>query len=190
MERREALKNVALIMGGTVIGMQAFLLGCQSDSKEIEKGKEIFTKGDIALLDEIGETIIPATDTPGAKAVGVGSFMAMMLPDCYPEKEQKAFYKGLETLPKDFEGEFGHAFMEAKPVERKAFLTKLDQEMVQHGGSKKENEPEHYFRIMKELTLLGYFTSEIGCTQARNYVQTPGRYDACIPYSEDGRAWI
>lgn len=189
MDRREALKNVALIMGGTIIGTQAFLSSCQSDNKD-ENGKEMFSKGNIALLDEIGETIIPTTDTPGAKAVGIGSFMAMILPDCYEGNDQESFHKGLEKLSKEFEAEYGHSFLKGKPEERHVFLSALDKEMMRYTGSKKEKDPEHYFKIMKELTLLGYFTSEVGCTQARNYVQTPGRYEACISYNKDDRAWI
>jgi hypothetical protein len=49
--------------------------------------------------------------------------------------------------------------------------------------------PTHYFRMMKELTLLGYFTSEIGCTQAQRYAETPGRYDPCVPYKAGDKAW-
>ena len=44
------------------------------------------------------------------------------------------------------------------------------------------DEPPHYFRMMKELALLGYFTSEIGCMQAQRYVESPGRFDPCVPY--------
>jgi hypothetical protein len=49
--------------------------------------------------------------------------------------------------------------------------------------------PSHYFRMMKELALLGYFTSEIGCTQAQRYVETPGHYDPCVPYTPGQKAW-
>jgi hypothetical protein len=178
MDRREALKQVALITGGTIIGTQAFLSGCKSDS---ENG--------VKLLDEIGETIIPTTDTPGAKAAQVGSFMVTILPDFYEEKNQKAFRSGLDKIQKDFEKEYGSAFIEGKPDEKHDFLHKLNQEVFTYSKDKKEEEPDHYFRIMKELTLLGYFTSEIGCTQARRYIQTPGRFDACIDYKPGEPSW-
>ena len=188
MDRREALKQVALIMGGTIIGTQAFLSSCQPDTRENET--ITFSKEDMALVDEIGETIIPTTDTPGAKAVGVGAFMSMILPVCYEEKNQKAVHIGLGKIRKDFEAEFGHTFMEATPAERHVFLSRLDQEWVYYSESKEEKEPDHYFKLLKEITLLAYFTSEIGCTQARRYVQTPGRYEGCTPYNEGDRAWI
>jgi hypothetical protein len=49
--------------------------------------------------------------------------------------------------------------------------------------------PAHYFRMMKELALLGYFTSEIGCTQAQRYIESPGRFDPCVPYAPGEKAW-
>jgi hypothetical protein len=52
-----------------------------------------------------------------------------------------------------------------------------------------EEPPTHYFRMMKELALLGYFTSEIGCNQAQRYVESPGRFDPCTPYVKGQPAW-
>lgn len=189
MNRREALKSVALIMGGTVVGAQAFLTGCQSQERKDPGVDALSQQSNLNLLNEIGETIIPETDSPGAKAVGIGGFMAMMVRDTYEEKNQKAFRQGLDKIRQDFEGQYDHSFMEGTPEERLAFLNKLNDELEPYAATKKEEDPEHYFRMMKELTLLGYFTSEEGATQALRYVETPGRYDACIPYEKGDRAW-
>lgn len=189
MNRREALKSVAFIMGGTVVGAQAFLTGCQSQENSDPAVDVLFQQSNLDLLDEIGETIIPETDTPGAKAVGIGSFMAMMVRDTYEEKNQKAFRQGLNKIRQDFEGQYGHSFMEGTSQERHTFLSKLNEELELHTSTKTQEDPEHYFRMMKELTLLGYFTSEEGATQALRYIETPGRYDACIPYKKGDRAW-
>ncbi|MEY4868021.1 MAG: hypothetical protein RIT36_920, partial [Bacteroidota bacterium] len=89
MNRRDALERVALILGGTVIGGAAFLQGCKNPT---EKAASFFLSQDqIAFLDEVAETIIPSTDTPGAKAALVGAFMNTMVMDCYKEKDQKIF---------------------------------------------------------------------------------------------------
>lgn len=194
MNRREALRAVSLIMGGTVIGAQAFLSSCQNsteDQKALEEQRDkAFSRSDIALLDEIGETIIPATDVPGAKAVGIGDFMTMMVVDVYEEKNQEAFREGLDKIRGNFEDRYGHSFMDGTATERHEFLSELNKELEVAGQEKKaEDEPEHYFRIMKELTLLGYFSSEIGSTQALRYVETPGRYDGCMPYQKGDKAW-
>ena len=49
--------------------------------------------------------------------------------------------------------------------------------------------PPHYFRMMKELALLGYFTSEVGYTKAMRYVESPGRFDPCAPYTKGEKSW-
>ena len=189
MDRREALRAVGLIMGGTVIGAQAFLSGCQSE-KEDRQVNKLFTESDIKLLDEVGDTIIPETDTPGAKAVGIGSFIGMMVLDVYTERDQQTFKEGLEELRSGFEESYGHSFMEGTAKERHEYLSKLNEELVALKNVKRNNDqPEPYFRMIKELTLLGYFSSEIGSTQALRYIETPGRYDGCVPYEKGDRAW-
>lgn len=175
-------------MGGTVIGAQAFLSGCAREERD-EAVNELFTASDVALMDEIGETIIPTTDSPGAKAVGIGSLMAMMVLDTYTEEDQQVFLNGLDTIRQDFEVQYGDSFVEGRPEDRKAHLSKLNDELTTFTSKKKKEEGEHYFRMLKELTLLGYFTSETGATKALRYVETPGRYDACIPYEKGDRAW-
>ncbi|MGH2553929.1 MAG: gluconate 2-dehydrogenase subunit 3 family protein [Chitinophagaceae bacterium] len=49
--------------------------------------------------------------------------------------------------------------------------------------------PNHYFTMMKHLTLWGYFTSETGCREALRYNPVPGRYEGCVPYNKGDRAW-
>ena len=190
MNRRDALKNVALFMGGTVIGGSAFLAGCQSDRrKEVEVAVDLFSEEDIRFMNEIGEIIIPETDTPGAKAAGVGSFMARMVSDCYDEKQQRTFISGLKKMKKNFSKEFDLLFEEAKDEERSSYINNLEIEVATYYRQKKQEDPEHFYRMLKELTLLGYFTSEVGATQALNYIQNPGSYQACIPYEKGGKAW-
>ncbi|MCL6217027.1 gluconate 2-dehydrogenase subunit 3 family protein [Zunongwangia pacifica] len=190
MKRREALKNVALLLGGTVIGGSAFVAGCQSDrKKESQSDKSLFSEKDIEFMNEIGEVIIPTTDTPGAKAAEVGSFMAIMVTDCYDEEQRKTFVNGLNKMKNNFSAEYGHFFEEAKLDERTDYLNTLELEVETYYRQKKTEDPEHFYRMLKELTLLGYFTSEVGATQALNYIQTPGSYKACIPYEEGEKAW-
>jgi hypothetical protein len=96
----------------------------------------------------------------------------------------------------------GVAFMQASPAQRLAVLQLLDREQKSVMDARRAapsnrapvpsaapSEPPHYFRLMKELALLGYFTSEIGCTRALQYAESPGRYDPCAPYAPGDRAW-
>jgi hypothetical protein len=189
MNRRDALSRVALLLGGTVIGGEFFLSGCTSSDKKIGQSVN-FTADDIAYLDEVAETILPATDTPGAKEAKVGTFMTVMVKDCYDEKNQKIFLEGMNKLNEASKKKFnGNGFMKITPEQRKELLTEIDKEQKEYGKSKKKEEDAHYFSQMKQLTLLGYFTSEPGATKALRYVAVPGRYDACIPYKKGDKAW-
>jgi hypothetical protein len=187
MNRRDAISRVALLVGGTVIGAEFFLSGCKNEEKY---GSSVdFNEKDIAYLDEIAETIIPKTNTPGAKDAKVGAFMAVMVKDCYTEDQQKTFLDGMGTINEASNKKFKNGFMAITPEERKLLLIGVDQEAKDWQKSKKHEDPNHYFHLMKQLTLLGYFTSEPGATQALNYVAIPGRYDACIPYNKGDKAY-
>jgi hypothetical protein len=185
MHRREAVQYISLLLGGTLVGANAFLTGCKTDSKD----KKAFDEDDIAYLNEIGETILPTTATPGAKAANVGQFMTVMVADCYEEKDQKVFREGMDKLNDASKKKFDNSFMKLGPAQRHELLVALDTEQKEFMKTKKEGEPGHYFRMMKELTLLGYFTSEVGAKQARRYNPVPGRYDACIPYKKGDKAF-
>lgn len=192
MTRREAILRVSALLGGTALsGQAAMLAGCTGYAGDIvEDGQSwTFSADDVALLDEIAETILPETDTPGARAAGVGPFIAMMVVDVYDDREQAVFRAGLETLEEESRGMHGVSFREATAEQRTTLLRKLDAEQLQFMYSARKEEPAHYFRMLKELTLLGYFTSEIGYTQAMRYVETPGRYDPCVPYEPGEKTW-
>lgn len=198
MNRRDALARVAILMGGAVIGADYFLTGCSSPAKEkapakagsaATKDQPLLNASQVSLLDEVGETILPATKTPGAKAAQVGSFMAVMVRDCYEPADQKIFLDGLTKLDEDCKKQQGKAFLACDATQRTAFLTALDQEQKAFTTHQRKDDPAHYFRMMKELTLLGYFTSEVGATKALRYVAVPGRYDGNVPYKKGDKAW-
>ena len=195
LTRREAIKNLAIMMGATVVGpsLLAGNFGLQTPMD--------FSDADIALLDEIGETIIPATDIPGAKAANVGAFIAMMVADCYGGAAQKAFRDGLTKLPADYETRYGEKFIGGKLENRTQFLNALDAEQRKYTATMKRKMDEfsnvvaaeavspHYFRMIRELTVLGYFSSELGSTKAVKYLEVPGRYDGNVPYKQ-GDEWF
>lgn len=185
MDRREAIRSISLLLGGAVVGSSYFLSGCKAS----EKSSLIFTQADIAFLDEVADTILPATQTPGAKAAKVGQFMTVMVNDCYEKEDQNIFHKGIQQLNDAAKKDFGEDFLKLSADQKTTLLTRLDKEQKEYQKNKKPEERSHYFRMMKELTLLGYFTSEIGCTQARRYVERPGRYDGCLPYQKGEKAW-
>src|SRR6267154_2581621 len=167
MNRREAVSRVALLLGGTIIGAEFFLSGCKPERKYATTTD--FATDDVAYLDEIADTIIPTTTSPGAKAAMVGTFMTVMVKDCYEDKDQKIFIDGMKKLNDASNQKYGKLFVDATPEQRKELLVALDKEAKDYAKNKKKEDPNHYFTMMKQLTLLGYFTSQIGCEQALRY---------------------
>ena len=188
MDRRELLKMVALATGGVVIGGEVFLAGCKS--KDAELGGMTFSQNDIAFLDEVGETIIPKTTTAGAKEAEVGKFMTVMVNDCYEEADQKIFHEGIKKLDDACNKMHGHGFMKADAAQRKELLTALDKEAKEYMKNKKQGEPNHYFQMMKQLTLVGYFTSKPGLEQNFNYQAVPGKFDGAVPYKKGDKLFV
>jgi hypothetical protein len=186
MDRREAISALTLLLGGTIAGAELFMgYGCNP----AEKYNELFDQDQVTLLREIAETILPETSTPGAKAAGTGEFMALMVQDCYAKEDQDVFLDGLSSIDNAAKEKFSKKFLELNAKQRTELLTALDKEQRRYQETKKAEEPNHYFRMMKELTLLGFFTSEAGATKALRYVEVPGRFDACVPYKKGDRAW-
>jgi hypothetical protein len=189
MNRREALSSVALLLGGTLIGSEMFLSGCTNENKKIGTAGLDFSAEDISFLDEVGDTIIPATDSPGAKDAKIGEFMKTIVRDCYNKTDQDIFIAGMGKLNEASKTMNGKYFMESGPAERKTLLIALDKEQKEYTASKKATDPPHYFRMIKELTIWGYFTSEPGATKALRYIAVPGKYEGCIPYKKGDKAW-
>jgi hypothetical protein len=189
MNRREALSSVALLLGGTIIGAEAFLSGCKAGESKLGASLNL-TPDDISFLDEVGETILPTTaSSPGAKATKIGDFMKTIVNDCYEEKDQKIFLDGMQKLDAASNAKNGKSFLASDDKQRHDLLVDLDKEQKEYAHKKKPEDPTHYFRMMKELTLWGYFSSEAGATKALRYIAVPGRYDGCIPYKKGDKAW-
>ena len=244
IDRREAIKRVSVMLGGVaLVGGTNLLTACEKAGTSARDTAAVappapFTAQEIAYLDEIAETILPQTKTPGAKAAKTGAFMALMVTDSYSPRDAGIFREGMRKVNEATQQAHKVDFMAATPEQRLAVLTQLDREQKRHmdardaatrakrglppvpvvaeaGEAGKEGDaylsdqrqenaatgkanpapaitadtPSHYFRMMKELTLLGYFTSEIGCTQAQRYEETPGRWDPCVPYKAGDPAW-
>ena len=179
MNRRELLKLISAATGTAMIGGTALLSGCATQAPAR------FSAQNIALLDEIAETILPRTDTPGAKDAQVGQFMSVFVTDCYTLDEQAIFHKGMMTFEDTCKTAYGRSFMALQQKEREEFVNQLDREAkakIAAGGI-------HYFTMMKQLTLFGFFTSEVGGTQVLRHVPIPGRFDGDMAYKVGDRGW-
>ena len=196
LTRREAMIKMAMLMGATVVGPRLF--AASLNGVIATDATQEFSAEELALLDEIGDTIIPATDLLGAKAVGIGAFIAMMVRDCYNPRDQAAFKEGLRKIESSYAARFGGPFMKGNAADRTTLLNELDQEQRLYTAqyrkaivsTPEKEEMPHYFRMMKELTVLGYFSSEIGCTQALRFAEVPGHFDGGAPYKPGDHGWF
>ena len=174
MNRREAVRNLSLILGGVLSSeLTAALQG-----QVLNTGAPLLVSASQeALLAEAADTIIPTTDTPGAKAAGVEKFIVRVLRDCYQPGAQIRFYEGLARLDAGSRSAQGKAFAELPPAQKHAVLlasTKTD---------------KAFFLLLKQLTVAGYFTSEIGATKALAYLPIPGKFQGETPLEPGQRAW-
>jgi hypothetical protein len=177
MNRREALRVTASLLGSSIIGANAFLACTQKKESSLT-----FQPSDLSFLNEIAETILPTTaDSLGAKTANIGEFMQTMVIDCYTEEEQNIFEAGLRDIESKSKSKstFGRDFFSLSEKEKSMLLSGINQE----AGD------DHYFSMIKQLVVLGYFTSKIGVTQALRYEPIPGRYDGCVPYQQGEKAW-
>lgn len=198
--RREAIKRVSVLLGGVAfVGGSQLLTACAGDRPPTADSTQVAVKGpapigtfsveDQQWLDEVADTMLPTTaKSPGAKAAATGPFMALMVTDTYTPDDQQIFRDGMTKLEEACKAKHGAGFMAATPEQRTALLTELDQEQFEFQKTRKD-QPQHYFRMMKELALLGFFTSEIGYTKAMRYKETPGQYEPCLPYTKGETSW-
>ncbi|HEY0335428.1 MAG TPA: gluconate 2-dehydrogenase subunit 3 family protein [Stenotrophomonas sp.] len=193
MERRELLKMIAAATGAAMIGLPGLVYG----QVPVEGAKHAFSAADIGTLDEMAETILPRTKTPGAKDAGVGVFMAKFVTDCYTAQEQATFRAGLA----DIDQRAGGRFVSLTPQARTELLRALDAEARQQatarggaaasdtGAAEIAGVTPHYFTMIKQLAIFSFFTSQVGATQVLQYVAVPGRYDGDVAYAPGTPAW-
>lgn len=192
MKRRDALKNVALLLGGAI---SATTMGVLFESFTIppKMGEKIsFSPDDRKLLADFADIIMPATKgSGGAKLAGLGKFIPMMIADCYPEKERLAFYKGLQEFRQKALFDYKKDFTVMTVIERNRYVGSIREAVIAQKSNKAEGSGAltTFFILGRDLTLLGYFASEIGCTQARAYVQIPGRYDGSAVLKPGQKSW-
>jgi len=189
IDRREVLRRAALLLGGalaapTVVGV---LAGCQAarvpDDAWVPRA---FTRPQADLVAAIAEHILPETDTPGARTAGVHRFIDAMLAESYAAPERKGFLAGLADVDARAGRISGHPFLQCTVADQRALLEVLDREAFAAGPDPLETP---FFRTLKQLTLVGYYTSQTGATRELHHAPVPGRYDGCVPLAQVGRTW-
>ncbi len=187
MDRRDAIKRTALLLGGLLSAeaIQGVLAGCMAEP--VATWKPLFLTADEGrLVEAMVDRIMPRTDTPGAVDAGAPAFIDAMMKDFYGETDRIAFREGLQRVDSDARSAHGNPFPVLTPEQQDGLLERYDREAF---GSPAARDERHFFLMLKELTMLGFFTSRAGATEFLKYDRLPGSYRGCIPYSEVGAGW-
>jgi hypothetical protein len=174
MKRRTALRSLALVVGGT-LALPAWATRWEAGSLGALPAN-LASPGQTALLAEIVATIIPATDTPGAKDLGVHLYILKMLADCSGKAEQTRFLNGLDELDKMVRAGYGKSFVACSPAQRLEILQGREA-----AAKSTPAEPKPFFPLLKNMTIQGYLNSEYVMRDVYKYELVPGRYHGCVP---------
>ena len=170
MQRRNALKTVALSIGSAII-LPSWANAWSTKSLQNQHFNNSFSQE--TLLAEIVETIIPKTDTPGAKELDIHKFTMKMIADCYDKKAQEVFAKGLISVDGIAKKDFSKLFVENDSKQRLAVLNSM--------LNSSESNDKDFVRLVKNITIQGYLNSEYVMTNLRKFQFLPGTYHGCVP---------
>ncbi|MBK5280308.1 MAG: gluconate 2-dehydrogenase subunit 3 family protein [Bacteroidia bacterium] len=167
--------------------LTGLLQGCKA-TPELTYVPQFFSEDQARIIMEVAEIIIPKTETPGAKDAGVPGFIDTMLKDCYKKEDQDRFLAGLTAFDEQAKSAYGDNFIYCQAKEQVELVKKTHDAAI--AEAKENRDAKRPFILMtKELTLLGFFTSEPGATQVLQYEAVPGAYHGCVPLAEVGRTW-
>ena len=180
MKRRDALKSTTLLIGGTFLASTGIFAACRPGERQ--ERRQALSVDDENLIEEIADTLLPTTtSSPGARAAGAGAAINLLLTDCYDREAQGRAVHGLAELRERSEARFGRPFASLGVAQREELLREIDAESRER--------PDHWFRLVRELSLRAYFSSEVGMTKALRYVLVPGRWTGCVPLAPGQPAW-
>lgn len=186
IDRRTALAGVAA-MFGTALFAPIARLAAQDGGSAIAGISEgppttaVFSPDQRLLVEALSERVLPTTDTPGALAAGVPEFIEKLLADWSYPQEREPILEGLGLIDARSRADFGVSASVALPEQQDSLLTLAMNNGLPGGGA--------FFVAFRQLVITGYFTSEIGMTQEREYLPIPGRYDGAYPSSQVTRVF-
>jgi len=188
MNRRKAIGLLLLASGGaaaTYSGLKWYQLNHSPDLAYLD--------GKLNLLSALAETIIPKTDTPGAKEAGVGPYLLDMVKDCTDRKTQNKFIDGLKELEHYSDSQFSKTYETCSPEEQVKIMKHFQEKGKPYNGiiGKAQNKflGKSFFTTLKEYTVMGYCSSQLGATQGLAYLAVPGPYLGCTTLTKGQKSW-
>ena len=179
IDRREALGGIAAIFGAALIPALQRAVAQDADPG-MGPQNVIFSDAQRALVDALVERIIPTTDTPGAMEAGVTGYIEMIIDEFYGSAEREEFLGDLQAADAYAGEQYGAPFAGLNAEQQDAIISLAEQQQLGDAG-------DTFFDTIKQLTVTGYYTSEIGMTVEQVYLPVPGRYDGEYPYAEVGK---
>lgn len=186
-DRRDLLKGLAIVLGAAITP------GCQR-AVEVPVAQRIagaarWSADQRAIAHRCADLIMPATDTPGALAAGVGEFMDYVTSVWLQRSELAELLEGLDVLQQQGQRQYSKDFVRLDEAEQVHLLTQMESadSAVNFWGLGAGHSKA--FERLKELTVVGYYFSEVGTKQERRYVPMPGHYDGYYKLSEVGKQW-
>lgn len=171
VDRRSAIKQFLIVSVGIT-----FLPACKGENKPSIALKNLDISGDDeALLAGLSETLIPTTDTPGAKDLMAHLFALKMVDDCGTKEDQQKFLRGMRDFEKMLKEKTGKSFTSCSAAERESVLSDLEKKQ------NKDDDLSFFYGAQKGLTVQGYTTSKFYLTQVHEYKLVPGKYHGCVP---------
>jgi hypothetical protein len=190
MSRREAFIKVGYLAGGALSAgtLSTLMTSCASNGNASSGWRpQVVPRDQVGVLEGLVDGIIPATDTPGAVDAGVPEFFDLMLRDYFTEEARDLVIAGLQGVDANCRQVYGSAWSDLDATQRADMVARLDRAAFderQRGAG-----TPHFFGIVKEMTLWGYFSSEAGASQLQRFEISPGPFEGCIDFAEVGRPW-
>jgi hypothetical protein len=189
MQRRKAIGLILGIGGTTAVSLVGYKW--YTWNKFFDPSDYLEHKKD--LLTALAETIIPETDTLGARSAGVGNFIYIMVKDCSERKTQNKFIEGLKDLEAYCLSQYAKTYLQCSADEKMAVLQYFRSKEPRNGGIVKKIENKYlgqsFYSTLRQYTISGYCTSKQGATQALAYIAIPGKYIGCMPLEKGQKAW-
>jgi hypothetical protein len=187
IDRRDAVASIVAMFGATLFAPLARAAGVASGGgagigaplpviNDGAPSAAVFTDAQRALVTALSERVLPATDTPGAIAAGVPAFIEKLLADWSYPADRIPILAGLDTIDAHSRADFGVPAASATAAQQDRLLTLAMEDRMTNGAA--------FFTAFRQMVIAGYYTSEIGMTQEREYLPVPGTYDGAYPYSK------
>ena len=187
LERRDLLKGLAVILGAAI--SPACQRAVEVPAAQRMAGVARWSLEQRAIAHRCADLIMPATDTPSALAVGVGEFMDYVASVWLQQSELEELLAGLNGLQEEAQRQYTKNFVDLSEMEQVQLLTQMETASSVLNASSQEELRSKVFARLKELTVVGYYSSEVGAKQERVYVPMPGRYDGYFKLNKVGRQW-